>query len=244
MLASPTPRVRPSTSTAAVSRKKSSASPTGSFVRMTRKGPPARPSKIRPATPRGRPRAPLEDRPGDGAWNRQLDLGGVALIRGVEDPDASAERLFRRLKRVERKLRIRSLHDGGAERRTLLDGVEIERLVAEEDVVGAAGRREPGGRIGAGLLANRGLAGVHVGRLVPAPRGLHTEERGDGEEDDDDPGSARPPGDTEDARRDEHLEEGEDEDEMSALEKDARLGTGQEERHRGHDDHGGGQEHG
>ena len=94
-----------------------------------------------------------------------------------------------------------------------LPGAEVERLVAEEDVVRTTGRRQPGGGLVAGVDPGRGLAVVQRRRLVPAPGDLGGEERGEREHEDEPP-AAR---DLEEPERDEACEEGEREDEMARL---------------------------
>jgi hypothetical protein len=78
--------------------------------------------------------------------------------------------------RVQGEGGIGSLDDRPPERRALLEGVEIERLVAEEDVLGAARRRQPGGGVLARLLAHLGLPSVHPRSPVDAPGDLPHQE--------------------------------------------------------------------
>jgi hypothetical protein len=108
-----------------------------------------------------------------------------------------------------------------AERRSFLERVESERLVAEEDVVGATRRGEPGGGAVPRILANCGLAAVHPRSPVPAPRDFCREQechpKGEAGER---PGAGerRQP---QEAGCDEHGEERQGEDEVTALERDA-----------------------
>ena len=128
-------------------------------------------------------------------------------------------------------------------RRSRLARVEVERLVAEQDVVRPARGGEPCGGLLPRLLAGGGLARVHVRRLVPAPRELDAEECGEADEDD---GRLRPPrqtGQLEEAGGDEHLEERQGKDKVPALEEDARLRPGDHERERRDEQHRAGQEH-
>ncbi len=119
----------------------------------------------------------------------------------------------------------------------MLPRAEVERLVAEEDVVGSARRRQPRGRFLPRLLPCSRLARVHVRRLVPAPGELDGEQRGDPHEDRDRLGPAGQARQPEEPGRHEHLEERQGEDEVPALEEDARLGAGQHERERGDEEH-------
>ena len=170
-----------------------------------------------------------------------FDAALVALIGRVEDPYAAAERLRRLVEALDREPGIRALDDHGAERRSRLARVEVERLVAEEDVVRPARGGEPRGGLLPRLLAGGGLARVHVRRLVPAPGELDAEERGEADEDD---GRLRPPrqaGQLQEAGGDEHLEERQGEDQVPALEEDARLRPGDHERERRDEQHRGGQ---
>src|SRR4051794_37483159 len=76
------------------------------------------------------------------------------------------------------------------------------------------------------LLASGGLSRVHVRRLVPAPGELDAEERGEADEDDRHLRPSRQAGQLQEAGCDEHLEERQGEDQVPALEEDARLRPG------------------
>ena len=114
-----------------------------------------------------------------------LEAGAeVVPLARVEDPDAAAERLRLPLERAERERRVGPGQDDVGEGAVALPGAEVERLVAEQDVVGAARRGEEALGLGARRLPLVGLPVEELRRALRGPADL---------EHDEDARSARPP---------------------------------------------------
>ena len=105
---------------------------------MTRKGPKS---------------AYLEGASGPGRDERDLERAlRVRRLARVEHPDAVAERALEREQVVQREIGVRAREHDEREVAVLLPGLQEERVVAEQDVVGAGRGGEVGGRLGARLL--------------------------------------------------------------------------------------------
>ena len=155
---------------------------------------------------------------------------GVALfgLARVEDPDAAAERPLEVEQRREREIRVGPRQHRQREVVVSLPGAEVERLEAEEDVVGAARRRE----VGRGLCP-RDLPRVRLPleerrRLLPRPGELRDDERQEGER--------RERDEADDAGGDRQRREREHEDEVARLRRGRAAEARGDERERRHED--------
>ena len=123
--------------------------------------------------------ASLEEpgRAGVAVLHLETRLEVVPLAR-IEDPHAAAERLRLPLERLESQHCIGAREDDVGERVVALPGSEKEGLVAEQEIIGPAGRRQEVLRLGARGLPLVGLPLEQLRRAVPGPADLEDHERG------------------------------------------------------------------
>ena len=136
---------------------------TGSRVRSTRNGPKARASY---GSAGSGSRCSISSRARD-----------VVPLARVEHPDPAPQRHARSITRSARRSSARGTMVVGKLPRSDLPGAEVERLVAEEHVVGAARAGEPCLCLGPSRLARVGLPLEEGWGPVPGPRHLRGHER-------------------------------------------------------------------
>jgi hypothetical protein len=117
-----------------------------------------------------------------GHERNRLSLLHVRRVARVEDPDSAAERLRNVLQGRSEQGWIRSGERVAGERTVALPGLEVDGLIAEQDIAGAIRGSEPGpGRI-ARLRLARWVAVEERRRLLVRPTHLSGQQHGDGDE--------------------------------------------------------------